>query len=76
LLFGRQLIGGRNMLVTQRNQFDAKWAQVDNDLKRRADLIPNLVETVKGCAKQEQTVMPKWPMPAQQCSAGPLLLLR
>jgi LemA protein len=56
LIFG-QLISGRNTLVTERNQIDAKWAQVDNDMKRRADLIPNLVETVKGYAKQEQTVI-------------------
>ena len=57
LIFGGQLMSGRNTLVTERNQIDAKWAQVDNDLKRRADLIPNLVETVKGYAKQEQTVI-------------------
>ena len=57
LLFGGQLISGRNALVTQRNLIDAKWAQVDNDMKRRADLIPNLVATVKGFAKQEQTVI-------------------
>ena len=57
LIFGGQLISGRNTLVTQRNQIDAKWAQVDNDMKRRADLIPNLVETVKGFAKQEPTVI-------------------
>jgi len=56
LIFG-QLMSGRNTLVTERNQIDAKWAQVDNDMKRRADLIPNLVETVKGYAKQEQTVI-------------------
>jgi LemA protein len=57
LIFGSQLMRGRNTLVTERNQIDAKWAQVDNDMKRRADLIPNLVETVKGFAKQEQTVI-------------------
>jgi LemA protein len=57
LMFGGPLISGRNTLVTQRNQIEAKWAQVDNDMKRRADLIPNLVETVKGYAKQEQTVI-------------------
>jgi LemA protein len=56
-IFGGQLISGRNTLVTERNQIDAKWAQVDNDMKRRADLIPNLVETVKGYAKQEQAVI-------------------
>lgn len=57
LIFGGQLMGQRNQLVAQRNEIDAKWAQVDNDMKRRADLIPNLVETVKGFAKQEQTVI-------------------
>src|SRR5690348_3072737 len=57
LIFGSQLIGSRNELVTEKNEIDARWAQVDNDMKRRADLIPNLVETVKGYAKQEQTVI-------------------
>jgi len=57
LVFGAQLMGEKNQFVTERNDIDAKWAQVDNDMKRRADLIPNLVETVKGYAKQEQTVI-------------------
>jgi LemA protein len=57
VIFGGQLMGQRNQLVTERNEIDARWAQVDNDMKRRADLIPNLVETVKGYAKQEQTVI-------------------
>jgi LemA protein len=57
LVFGGQLMGQRNELVTEKNDIDARWAQVDNDMKRRADLIPNLVETVKGYAKQEQTVI-------------------
>ena len=57
LVFGGQLVGSRNSLVTQKNDIEARWAQVDNDMKRRADLIPNLVETVKGFAKQEQTVI-------------------
>jgi LemA protein len=56
-IFFGQLVGERNKLVTERNEIDARWAQVDNDMKRRADLIPNLVETVKGYAKQEQTVI-------------------
>lgn len=56
-VFGFQLMGERNQLITEKNEIDAKWAQVDNDMKRRADLIPNLVETVKGFAKQEQTVI-------------------
>jgi LemA protein len=57
LLIGGPIISSRNTLVTEKNDIDAKWAQVDNDMKRRADLIPNLVETVKGFAKQEQTVI-------------------
>ena len=57
LLIGGPLMAGKNTLVTEKNNIDAKWAQVDNDMKRRADLIPNLVETVKGYAKQEQTVI-------------------
>jgi LemA protein len=57
LVFGGQLMGSRNTLVTEKNDIDGRWAQVDNDMKRRADLIPNLVETVKGYAKQEQTVI-------------------
>ena len=56
LILGGRLMGDRNEFVTQRNDIDARWAQVENDMKRRADLIPNLVETVKGYAKQEQTV--------------------
>ncbi|MBV9083136.1 MAG: LemA family protein [Acidobacteriaceae bacterium] len=57
LIFGGQLVSARNQFVVERNDIDARWAQVDNDMKRRADLIPNLVETVKGYAKQEQTVI-------------------
>lgn len=56
IAFGGSLISNRNQLVAERNDIQARWAQVDNDMKRRADLIPNLVETVKGYAKQEQTV--------------------
>jgi LemA protein len=57
LVIGGQLMGERNQLVVEKNDIDGKWAQVDNDMKRRADLIPNLVETVKGYAKQEQSVI-------------------
>jgi LemA protein len=56
LLFGGQFVGIRNDLVTQRESVTAAWAQVDNALQRRADLIPNLVETVKGFASQEKEV--------------------
>jgi LemA protein len=43
-----------NRLVRQRNQVQASWAQIDVQLKRRHDLIPNLVETVKGYAAHEK----------------------
>ncbi|OYT41974.1 MAG: hypothetical protein B6U86_01405 [Candidatus Altiarchaeales archaeon ex4484_43] len=45
-----------NGLVTLRNRVKNAWAQIDVQLKRRYDLIPNLVETVKGYAKHEKTV--------------------
>jgi LemA protein len=51
-----QYINVRNTLVTKNEAVKATWSQVDIVLQRRADLIPNLVETVKGYAKQEQTV--------------------
>jgi LemA protein len=50
-------IGDRNQLVQEREAINSQWAQVDVVLQRRADLIPNLVETVKGIAKQEQVVI-------------------
>ena len=46
-----------NSLVRTEKQVDNSWAQIDVQLKRRADLIPNLVETVKGYAKFEQKVL-------------------
>ena len=45
-----------NRFVSQEEGIKAQWAQVENQLQRRNDLIPNLVETVKGTAAQEQTV--------------------
>lgn len=46
--------GMYNGLVRSRNETKASWAQIDVQLKRRCDLVPNLVETVKGYAKHEQ----------------------
>jgi len=50
-------IGINNQLVGQEQLVNEKWAQVQNVYQRRADLIPNLVETVKGYAAQERTVL-------------------
>ena len=51
-----KFIGTRNELATEREAVNAQWSQVDVALERRADLIPNLVATVKGYAAQEVTV--------------------
>jgi len=56
LIVSGQYVGVRNTLVTKNEAVKAAWSQVDIVLQRRADLIPNLVETVKGYAQQEQTV--------------------
>jgi LemA protein len=49
-------IGSYNGLVSTNQTVNNAWAQIDTQLQRRFDLVPNLVETVKGVAKQEQTV--------------------
>ena len=56
LFLGLFLIGGYNSVVTMDEGVDQAWAQVENQLQRRYDLIPNLVETVKGVAAQEKEV--------------------
>ena len=56
LLIGGKLVEGRNDLVVQKEAIAGSWAQVDVALQRRADLIPNLVSTVQGFAKQEKEV--------------------
>jgi len=56
---GGCLVGNYNHLVTAKEAVDQRWAQVDNQLQRRNDLIGSLVETVKGTAIQEQEVFGK-----------------
>src|SRR4249920_2159313 len=56
LVLGSAFISRRNQMAIKREAVNAAWAQVDVVLQRRADLIPNLVETVKGFAVQEQIV--------------------
>jgi LemA protein len=53
---GGRFVSVRNDLVAQREAITRQWSQVDVALQRRADLIPNLVETVKGFAKHETEV--------------------
>ncbi|PYY16748.1 MAG: LemA family protein [Acidobacteria bacterium] len=58
LLFavGGSYVGAKNQMVAKNETVKSTWSEVDVVLQRRADLIPNLVQTVKGFAQQEQTV--------------------
>ena len=57
LMVGSKYVSVRNDLVTQREAINASWAQVDVALQRRADLIPNLVQTVQGAANFEKETL-------------------
>jgi LemA protein len=59
LIIGAWGIGSYNSLTTERNVVDQQWSQVENQLQRRADLIPNLVNTVKGMAHLEESILTK-----------------
>src|ERR1700685_1816007 len=61
LMVGGSLMGTRNELVTEREAVNGAFSQVDVAMERRADLIPNLVEAVKGFAKHEQGVIDSVP---------------
>lgn len=56
VILGTYVFGSYNKLVSQEEEVNAQWAVVESKLQRRYDLIPNLVETVKGSMKQEQEV--------------------
>src|SRR5438128_12283348 len=56
LMLGSSFVSRRNQMAIKREAVNSAWSQVDVVLQRRADLIPNLVETVKGFAAQEQAV--------------------
>jgi len=56
VIVGAKLIAGYNQVIAMEENVKGKWAQVDNQLKRRYDLIPNLVETVKGYAQHEKEI--------------------
>lgn len=57
VLFGLYAVSSRNALVTLEEEVNEKWAQVQNVYQRRADLIPNLVNTVKGYAAHEKSTL-------------------
>jgi LemA protein len=59
VLLALWVAGAYNSLVRLRNQIENAWAQIDVQLKRRYDLIPNLVETVKGYARHERETFEK-----------------
>ncbi len=56
VIVGSMFIKAKNNMVELNENIDAQWAQVENQLKRRNDLIPNLVNTVKGYAKHEKEI--------------------
>jgi LemA protein len=55
-LVGGSFVSTKNSLVAKDQEVKSRWSEVDVQLQRRADLIPNLVETVKGFTKEESTV--------------------
>ena len=57
VIFGLYLVGVYNSLVTSEQNVETQWANVQNVYQRRADLIPNLVATVKGAANFEQSTL-------------------
>jgi LemA protein len=57
VLLGVYLVSAYNGLIRRRNQIENAWSQIDVQLKRRLDLIPNLVETVKGYASHESATL-------------------
>lgn len=59
LIVGGVMVSTYNSLVTKQQNVQAKWSQVENQMQRRADLIPNIVATVKGIAGLEERVFTK-----------------
>lgn len=58
-IVGLYYVGKRNSIIASRNRVDESWSGIDVQLKRRHDLVPNLVETVKGYATHEKETFEK-----------------
>ena len=64
-------IAKRNSIIASRNRVDESWSGIDVQLKRRHDLVPNLVETVKGYAEHESSTFEKTTQARAEAMAGP-----
>jgi LemA protein len=56
LMIAGSFVSAKNQMVTKDQTVKSRWSEVDVELERRADLIPNLVSTVKGFTKEESSV--------------------
>ena len=70
VVIGIALVVSYNRFVSQRNLIRNAWANIDTELRRRYDLIPNLVETVKGYAAHEREVFEEVTRARVRCAAG------
>ena len=75
LLVGLWLMGAYNSLVRLRQAVKNAWAQIDVQLKRRHDLIPNLVNTVKGYATHEKGTLEAVMNARAKATAGPICVV-
>jgi LemA protein len=71
LILGVSVIAMYNRFVSQRNVIEESWRQIDVELRRRYDLIPQLVETVKGYASHERQVLTELSRLRSQAVSGP-----
>lgn len=70
IVIGMWAAGAYNSMVTVQEKATTAWSNVQSTYQRRADLIPNLVETVKGYAAHEKETLEGWSTPAQRLPAS------